>query len=307
MPPMVDDARRAPRTIPVKRDRLFRSELLEIRDNRCGRHDPALSPETPPLAWHEITLPRRGLWLRHLGREALPVDRLHVHFLNRGESHRVSHPLGCGDANTGLVVAATTLCEVMTAMDHRATPERPFLRTHARLDARADAAHRLLLAAVRADELEPLAIDELALRLLANVLRSGGVGPHAPAPLRRSQRDVAEQALAVLHQRLGEPLALVDVACAVGSSPFHLCRVFTAHFGTSLHRYRQSLRLSAALDLVVDGSADLAAIAAATGFSDRSHLSRLFTRRFGLSPSQLRERRRPLLRRDGIRELLGPA
>jgi AraC-like DNA-binding protein len=275
---------------------------LEIRDNRCSREDPALSPETPPLGWHEVTLPRAGIWYRHLGRAALPVDAHHVHFLNRGESHRVSHPYGCGDRNTGLVVAARALHSLMVGLDPRATPETPFARTHARLDDRTDAAHRVLLAAVRSAAIEPLEVEELALRLLAATVQGGG--NDATADLARSRRDLAEAARGLLHQDLAMPVSLADLATRLCSSPFHLCRVFAAHAGMPLHRYRLLLRLRAATGLLVETRAPLAEIAAATGFHDRSHLSRVFTRRLGMAPAELRRRARGALLRELVRGLL---
>src|SRR5262245_28231528 len=105
---------------PVDRSTLFRSDLLEIRANRCLRTDPRITPPTDPLPFHEICLPRRGVWIRHLEGRELVVNTNHVHFLNRGEVHRVAHPHGCGDLNTGLILPRTTLLEVLRASEPRA-------------------------------------------------------------------------------------------------------------------------------------------------------------------------------------------
>jgi AraC-like DNA-binding protein len=276
---------------PVARNVLFRSPVLEIRDNRCSRRDPGLTGETPPLPWHELTLPRQGLWYRHLGRRALPVDVHHAHFLDRGESHRVSHPAGCGDRNTGLILASATLRELLAAaaVDDG---ELRFGRAYTRVDDRLHAAHRLLLAAaalVERGELEPLTVETLALQLAARTL---GVAMAAPAPAlpARAQRDLVEAARAALHGDLDRPVSLADVAAAVGSSPFHLSRLFSAHVGVPMHRYRLLLRLRAAVELIVTGAQPLAEVAAATGFADRCHLTRLCRRHLGLSPAQLRQR-----------------
>lgn len=282
---------------PVARSVLFRTPLLEIRDNRCSRDDPALSPEIPPLGWHEVALPRQGLWFRHLGRRALPVDSHHVHFLNRGESHRVSHPAGCGDANTGIVVEPVSLQAIVAEVDPAATPESPFTRTYAIAGDRLHAAHRVLLAAVRDTEpdrvVETLAVEELALLLVAATVRCSGQEPERrEGSVPRSQRDLAEAARALLHRHLSEPLSLGDVAEALAASPFHLCRAFSAHAGMPLHRYRLLLRLRMAVGLMLEGGAPLADIAAATGFHDRSHLSRLSRRHLGLAPAELRRRAR---------------
>lgn len=297
---MEHERSRGGRGQPVARDVLFRSPVLEIRDNRCGREDPGLSRETAPLPWHEVTLPRRGIWYRHLGRAALPVDCHHAHFLNRGETHRVSHPQGCGDCNTGLVVRPQALHDVARAADPAATPDVPFARTHARLDSRADLAHRALLAAARRGPREALLVEELALRLVATLLRAPATGG---AKLVKSQRDLAEAARGVLHRDLDRALSLADVAAEVGSSPFHVCRVFAAATGMTLHRYRVGMKLRAAVGLLLETELPLASIAAATGFHDRSHLSRVVARHAGIPPLELRRRSRTDLR-DLLRALL---
>lgn len=276
---------------PVARSVLFRSPVLEIRDNRCSRRDPGLTGDTPPLPWHELTLPRQGLWYRHLGRRALPVDVHHVHFLDRGESHRVSHPAGCGDRNTGLILAPATLRELLAAASPADDGELRFGRACTRVDDRLHAAHRLLLtAAALADrgELEPLTVETLALQLAARTLGVAMAAAAAPLPA-RAQRDLVEAARVALHGDLDRPVSLADVAAAVASSPFHLSRLFSAQVGMPMHRYRLLLRLRAAVELIVTGSQPLAEIAAVTGFADRCHLTRLCRRHLRLSPTQLRQ------------------
>jgi AraC-like DNA-binding protein len=142
-------------------------------------------------------------------------------------------------------------------------------------------------------------LEELALRLVAAVV---GV-PTAGGRLVKSQRDVAEAARCALHRDLGTPLAVADVAAEVGCSPFHACRVFAATTGMPLHRYRLLMKVRAAAGLVLETEQPLAAIAAATGFSDRSHLSRVLARHLGVPPLELRRRSRADLR-DLLRSLV---
>ena len=72
-----------PPSKPVHRGLLFRSELVEVRDNACSRHDRGISATTAPMPYHEIVFARSGLWCRHRGRRALPVDSRHVHFFSK--------------------------------------------------------------------------------------------------------------------------------------------------------------------------------------------------------------------------------
>lgn len=266
---------------PVHRQRLFASTLIEIRDNRCDRQDPARSAETEPLAFNEVCFPRRGLWCRHLGTQTLAVDPAHVHFFTEGESHRVSHPLGCGDRNTGLVLRSDLL--------HGFVDDVVFPRTHAPLDGRLFAAHRLLFAVASDVDADPLRVEELALDLTAMALRAAAPDREpAAVAATPAHRELAFAACVAMSEALDQPLSVGDVAERVGASPYHLCRVFRRQAGTSLHEYRLRLRLRAALELVLDTRQTLAAVAVATGFADRMHLSKQFTRAFGRPPRDWR-------------------
>ena len=275
---------------PVQRGLVFSSGFLEIRDNACNRHDTELSRETAPMPYDEIVFGRVGLWCRHHGRRTLPVDARHVHFFARGESHRVSHPAGCGDRNTGLTVEANALAAIAEDTG-AATPTSPFATRHLPIDGRTMAAHRLLLASARhasRQAIEPLAIEELALRLLRRVLGAGAT-PVAPPLLKKQQRDLVDRARAALHNDLATPLSLGDVATDVGCSPFYLARTFSSATGSSLMKYRSHLRVALATGMILDTQLALADIAAATGFADRSHLTRTLRRVLGLPPTTLRQ------------------
>src|SRR5262249_48871565 len=96
------------------------------------------------------------------------------------------------------------------------------------------------------------------------------------------------RAMALLARQFREPLALADIASAVGSSPFHLCRLFRRETGLSIHRYLSRLRLRAALELLPEYNGELTRLAVDLGFSSHSHFSDVFHREFSLAPSELR-------------------
>ena len=58
-------------------------------------------------------------------------------------------------------------------------------------------------------------------------------------------RELVEDAKAVLSSRFAEPIGLHDIAASVHASPYHLARVFRSGTGSSLHAYRNQLRLRA--------------------------------------------------------------
>ena len=101
----------------------------------------------------------------------------------------------------------------------------------------------------------------------------------------RHHRDLAEDAKAVLAQRVRETVGIEQLAFALAVSPFHLCRVFRAQTGYTLHGFQTALRLRMAMDQLGGFRGDLAALAADLGFAHHSHLTHSFRRTFGSTPS----------------------
>ena len=104
-------------------------------------------------------------------------------------------------------------------------------------------------------------------------------------------REIVEHAKVLLAARLGDPIRLAEVGRAAGVSPFCLCRTFKAATGTTLHAYRDRLRLQHALERVASGE-DLTKVGLAVGYSSHSHFTAAFRRAFGLTPSEARHRSR---------------
>jgi AraC-like DNA-binding protein len=133
--------------------------------------------------------------------------------------------------------------------------------------------------------------DELALgEALAHLVPAGQL---ASAP----DRDLCAAVGDALRTRYAERTSLRELAAVAGYSVFHLCRVFRAQTGTTIHGFRRELRLHHALARLLDGSEPLAEIALGTGFASQSHLTNQFRARFGITPARARSR-------DG-RRLLG--
>jgi AraC-like DNA-binding protein len=123
----------------------------------------------------------------------------------------------------------------------------------------------------------------LARSLVALATRAADGGLRAP-PAARS-RPALRRARDFLHAHLSEDVAIETLAEIAGISRFHLIRLFEREFGLPPHAYLLRLRLEAAKRLLAASEAP-AAIAAATGFVDQSHLSRRFKRSYGITPGQ---------------------
>lgn len=131
---------------------------------------------------------------------------------------------------------------------------------------------------------EPLGLDGLATELLAQVTRrlEGRAGP-PPAWLRRVPELVRDAP---------GPLAVSAIAAEIGVHRVHLARVFREHHGISITGYMQRVRLERAR-LMLAGDVALAEVAAASGFSDQSHMTRAVRAAFGTTPAALRQALHP--------------
>jgi AraC-like DNA-binding protein len=130
--------------------------------------------------------------------------------------------------------------------------------------------------------------------------RSPASSTESRAETRERHGDQVAAACAFLAARYRDPIRLGEVAKAVGSSPFHLARIFKRVMGVSVHAYLDRLRLEAALAELTQGTRSLTDLAYDLGFSSHSHFTTRFTRAFGLPPSAIRaaardKRRDPLI------------
>lgn len=90
---------------------------------------------------------------------------------------------------------------------------------------------------------------------------------------------------------LADKLSLEDLATSVGLSRFHFARRFRASTGTTPHEYVTRARIDRARSLLTGSDQPLSSVAAACGFADQSHLTRVFRRLVGTTPGRFRGRR----------------
>ncbi len=87
---------------------------------------------------------------------------------------------------------------------------------------------------------------------------------------------------------LDQNLTLAEIAQVAGISVFHLIRQFHGTFGCAPYAYVTRRRLERARLLIANGDAPLKCIAAMCGFFDQSHMTRLFRRRYRITPGEYR-------------------
>ncbi|MDA8017924.1 MAG: AraC family transcriptional regulator [Thermoanaerobaculia bacterium] len=100
-------------------------------------------------------------------------------------------------------------------------------------------------------------------------------------------RGATAQALEAIHDGFSQPLSLSAVADHVGVHRMTLARSFRTVYGLSVGQYIQRLRVFEACRLIQRGS-PLADAALEAGFSDQSHMTRVFGRALGRTPAALR-------------------
>lgn len=77
-------------------------------------------------------------------------------------------------------------------------------------------------------------------------------------------------------------------AAQAGMHPVALGRAFRRHYGHSISRFRQRARVASVAHALLDGSSPLVEVALDHGFSDLSHMTRVFRREIGVPPGLFR-------------------
>ncbi len=216
-------------------------------------------------------------------------------FAYRGATHAstpglvvVLHPDEPHDGHAGteagfgyrqLYVAPAVIAEAARALCGRACA-LPFVRQPV-------ATNPILADAIRAafpHHLEPLAIDDLVLRVTRGLL---GADPSSrrPATLRRHDSAAVERARQFLDAETTRVVHSWELEAVTGLTRYELARQFRAGVGTSPYRYSLMRRLARARAQIARRR-PLVEVAAETGFADQAHFTRRFTAAFGITPGQ---------------------
>lgn len=128
---------------------------------------------------------------------------------------------------------------------------------------------------------EPLAFDSALHALLAQFR------PHArvPRPAAAEGAPRFNHVIEYLRANLSRRLTLDELAAQAGLSPFHFLRSFQAHHHATPQQMLMALRLYEAKRLLAAGMPP-AQVALAAGLTDQAHLTRAFSRRYGVTPAR---------------------
>ncbi len=104
-----------------------------------------------------------------------------------------------------------------------------------------------------------------------------------------SKKYVVEQILNYFEDHYSERISLDQIAENMYLSPFYISKIFKSETGETPIRHLIDIRLSKAKELLESGWAgSIQEVAASVGYDDAYHFSKLFKKRYGLSPSQVK-------------------
>ena len=86
-----------------------------------------------------------------------------------------------------------------------------------------------------------------------------------------------------LEENFARPVKLAELAAICGITAWHLVHSFRESTGMPPHAYLTQVRVSRAREMLLDGE-PLSSVAYSCGFSDQSHLTRVFKRIHGITP-----------------------
>jgi AraC-like DNA-binding protein len=126
---------------------------------------------------------------------------------------------------------------------------------------------------------------------LAQLIRRYGDTPTTEQKLGREKEPV-RRAREYIHEHFAEGVSLSQLARAVALSPYYLLRAFRAEVGMPPYTYLESVRIGHTQKLIEAGW-PLTEIAAETGFSSQSHMTRSFRKIIGVTPGEYARQIRP--------------
>lgn len=111
---------------------------------------------------------------------------------------------------------------------------------------------------------------------------------------------------AIVRERFREPLDLTAMSSDVGIHATHLCRTFRRFRGRTLSEAMLGVRVQYICQALVESDKSIAEIASESGFTDQSHMTRMFKRLTGYAPGEHRRRERAKLTSYKTEHATGP-
>ena len=109
-----------------------------------------------------------------------------------------------------------------------------------------------------------------------------------PSPV-FADNEFSQRVLLYMEENLSQPLTCRKLAQIFGYTEAAFCRKFRTDVGTTVTAHLQDLRLTHAAQLLRNTDDGIQKIAAACSFDDPNYFSRLFRRKYGITPRDFRK------------------
>lgn len=101
---------------------------------------------------------------------------------------------------------------------------------------------------------------------------------------------IAESAKKYIYENLDKRITIKDICREVGCSKTTLISAFKREFGITVNAAITEAKLDEAKKLLTSKKLSISEIATATGFYDQAYFSKVFSSKFGISPSEFKKR-----------------
>ena len=280
---------------------LFESPVVEIGKFRVWPTHPRFH-DSGPIQKNILVFPRVLVRIAHEGEEGFVAGPELVTYYNRGQVYRRDSVNGSPDRCEWFAFGSDVVSDALASLDPECAERTmaPFRFSYGPGDPRCYLRQRRIVDALSTDpNLDPMEVEEESMGVLVELLSRayrahGEIGSSAASSAdssRKRDRSLAEDAKVAVGKIFHRHVPLSEIAAGLGVSVFRLCRAFRRATGSTLHEFRNRLRLAASLERIGRRSVDLTDVALDLGYSSHSHFTAAFRREFGVTPSAFRQDR----------------
>jgi AraC family transcriptional regulator len=265
---------------------LARTDVADVFLLKHGSEPPNVAPRESACAFRGIHFLEEHPFVLGFNKSEWLLEEGSVFLTEPGRLHKYSHLQGMPADTVMSVRFRQPLLDCMNSE----LAGVPFARLQSFVGLRNDLRFLRWRWTRLPQECRDFAVDEWVVDLIAATYRRT---PRSDSKALRGARlawyaeriDAAREQLA---SRFAEQHLLLPLARSVGMSPFHFARVFRELTGAAPHQYLLRVRYSAALRMLLDG-ASVTEACFSSGFSNLSHFTREFHKRFGRRPSAVKK------------------
>lgn len=106
-----------------------------------------------------------------------------------------------------------------------------------------------------------------------------------------NKKYIVEQILNFFEEHYSDRISLEQIAENMYLSPFYISKIFKSETGDTPIRHLIDIRLEKAMELLKEGGTEsIQEVAASVGYDDAYHFSKLFKKKYGISPSQAKKK-----------------